>query len=154
MSTSPIIRFVTSDDYIQWLPLWNAYNEFYGRVNATALPNEITQITWARFLDESEPMYAMVAESNGKLIGLVHYLFHRSTILLNPNCYLQDLFVAETGRSQGIGKTLIQAVYEQAKQAGSVRVYWHTHESNTTAMQLYDKVAKKTGFLVYSKTLV
>ena len=87
-----IIRPVARTDYDQWLPLWNGYNAFYGRSGATALPEEITQTTWDRFFDESEPVFALVAESGGKLVGLTHYLFHRSTTQIQPVCYLQDLF--------------------------------------------------------------
>ena len=89
---NPIIRPIARTDYDQWLPLWNGYNTFYGRSGATALPEEITQTTWDRFFDESEPVFALVAEIDGKLVGLTHYLFHRSTTSINPVCYLQDLF--------------------------------------------------------------
>ena len=86
------IRPVTRADFDQWLPLWEGYNAFYKRVGPTAVPMEVTQTTWARFFDGYEPMHALVAESDGKLVGLVHYLFHRNTIMLGPVCYLQDLF--------------------------------------------------------------
>ena len=145
------IRFVAQQDYDQWLPLWDGYNAFYGRSGPTALSPEITRRTWSRFFDAYEPMHALVAERGGQLLGLTHYLFHRSTISIVPVCYLQDLFTAESARGKGIGRTLINAVYEQAKLAGASRVYWQTHETNHTAMQLYDKVAERSGFLVYRK---
>jgi GNAT superfamily N-acetyltransferase len=88
------------------------------------------------------------------LIGLVHYLFHRSTISISPTCYLQDLFTRESTRGQGVGRQLINAVYEQAKLAGVARVYWQTHESNSSAMKLYDQLADRSGFIVYRKNLV
>ncbi|MDE1985579.1 MAG: GNAT family N-acetyltransferase [Alphaproteobacteria bacterium] len=153
MTTAPIIRPVVRADFAQWFPLWEGYNTFYGRSGETALPEEITQTTWARFFDADEPVHAMVAESDGKLVGLVHYLFHRSTISIAPYCYLQDLFTAEATRGQGIGRKLINAVYEQAKLAGVARVYWHTHQTNKTAMKLYDQVAEHSGFVVYRKML-
>jgi GNAT superfamily N-acetyltransferase len=153
MSTSPTIRPVVRSDFDQWLPLWEGYNTFYGRSGATALPGEITQMTWARFFDGYEPMHALVAESGGKLVGLVHYIFHRNTIMRGPVCYLQDLFTVPALRGKGVGKALIEAVYEQAKIAGSPRVYWHTHETNKTAMRLYDHVATHSGFVVYRKEL-
>jgi GNAT superfamily N-acetyltransferase len=153
MLTSLTVRFVVRTDFARWLPLWESYNKFYGRFGATALPAEITQMTWARFFDAYEPMHALVAESNGQLVGLVHYLFHRSTIMLGPICYLQDVFTDEASRGQGIGKALINAVYDQARIAGSTRVYWQTHESNLTAMKLYDQVAERSGFLVYRKQI-
>ena len=153
MSPSLTVRPVTRADYTQWLPLWEGYNEFYGRHGATALPPEITAMTWARFFDGYEPMHALVAERDGKLVGLVHYLFHRNTIMLGPVCYLQDLFTGASQRGKGVGKALIEAVYEQAKLAGSPRVYWHTHETNKTAMRLYDQVATHSGFVVYRREI-
>ena len=99
MSNAVIIRDIARTDYDQWLPLWDGYNEFYERVGPTALPRAITDTTWARFFDPSEPVFAMVAERDGALIGLVHYLFHRSTTLLAPICYLQDLFASHTPRA-------------------------------------------------------
>lgn len=147
------IRAVTRQDYDQWLPLWEGYNAFYGRSGATALSLDITRMTWARFFDAYEPVHALVAESEGQLLGLAHYLFHRSTIAIEPFCYLQDLFTSETVRGKGVGRALIHGVYERARLAGSSRLYWHTHETNRTAMQLYDKVAERSGFVVYRKLL-
>jgi GNAT superfamily N-acetyltransferase len=98
-------------------------------------------------------VHALVAESGGELLGLTHYLFHRSTTAIEPNCYLQDLFTSAAARGNGIGRALIDGVYEQAKLAGCSRVYWQTHETNHTAMQLYDKVAERSGFVVYRKLL-
>jgi len=147
------VRFVVREDYEQWLPLWDGYNAFYGRSGATALSPEITRMTWARFFDAYEPVHGLVAESNGQLLGLAHYLFHRSTTAIDPVCYLQDLFTNNAARGRGIGRALINRVYEQARLAGSSRVYWQTHQTNLTAMQLYDKVAEHSGFVVYRKLL-
>jgi GNAT superfamily N-acetyltransferase len=145
------VRPIAREDFDAWLPLWEGYNAFYGRSGATALPDEITRSTWGRFFDEAEPVHALVAVRDGRLIGIVHYLFHRSTTLLGPICYLQDLFTDAEARGGGVGRALIEAVYAKAKAAGSTRVYWQTHETNTVAMRLYDQVAEKSGFLVYRK---
>lgn len=147
------IREISALDYQQWLPLWNGYNAFYGRSGPTALPLEVTQTTWERFLDPQEPVYALVAELDGSLIGLTHYLFHRSTTLLGPICYLQDLYTAEGRRRTGVGRALIEAVYQRAQAAGSERVYWQTHETNVVAQRLYVQVADRSGFIVYRKEL-
>jgi GNAT superfamily N-acetyltransferase len=147
------VRAVAREDYDQWLPLWEGYNAFYGRSGATALAPEITRMTWARFFDAYEPVHGLVAEVDGRLLGLTHYLFHRSTTAIEPFCYLQDLFTIEQARGRGIGRALIEAVYERARAAGSPRVYWHTQETNHIAMQLYDKVAERSGFVVYRKLL-
>ena len=77
MSSDLIIRPVTRQDYDRWLPLWDGYNAFYGRAGATALADEITAMTWARFFDAYEPVHALVAERSGELLGLTHYLFHQ-----------------------------------------------------------------------------
>lgn len=153
MIANLIIRPIAPSDYEQWLPLWDGYNEFYGRSGPTALAQEITKITWSRFFDEHEPVYALVAEQDTKLLGLTHYLYHRSTTSINPICYLQDLFTLPDARGKGVARTLINGVYEQAKLAGSPRVYWQTHETNHTAMELYNKVAERSGFVVYRKQL-
>ena len=153
MAGDVAIRPLCRGDQAQWRPLWDGYNAFYGREGPTALPEEITAATWARIFDPAEPVHAFVAERDGRLLGLVHYLFHRSTTLLAPICYLQDLFTASEARGAGVGRALIEAVYDAARAAGSSRVYWQTHETNTVAMRLYDQVAVKSGFLVYRKEL-
>src|SRR5690349_10671522 len=104
------IRPVARHDHEQWLPLWDGYNAFYGRSGATALAPEITRTTWERFFDAAEPVHALVAESAGRLLGLAHYLFHRSTISIAPTCYLQDLFTTVEARGRGVGRALIEGV--------------------------------------------
>jgi len=142
-----MIRSAVVADFEPWLILWEGYNRFYQRT----VPTEVTKITWARFFNEQEPVHAVVAEQDGQLLGLVHYLFHRNTAMIAPICYLQDLFAAPGARGQGIGRKLIETVYERAQSAGSLRVYWMTHESNATARRLYDKVAERSGFIQYRR---
>jgi len=149
MSVTLIVRPIVPTDFVQWAPLWEGYNSFYKRT----VPAAVTQMTWSRFFDSYEPVHALVAEQDGRLLGLVHYLFHRNTTMIGPICYLQDLFTDEAARGKGVGRALIEAVYERAKEAGSPRVYWHTHETNTTARTLYDKVAERSGFIHYRKQI-
>lgn len=146
------IRHVVAKDYEQWKPLWDAYNAFYGREGDKALPLVTTLVTWQRFLDAYEPMHALVAEADGQLLGLAHYLYRRSTIEVQPACYLQDLFTMPAARGQGVGRALLEAVYARARAAGCMGVHWLTHEANAEAMRLYDKLAERTGFIVYRKT--
>ena len=141
------VRPVRPNDFAGWKPLWDGYNAFYGRKGETALPDA------RRFFDGYEPMHALVAERGGQLLGLTHYIFHRSTTSLGPVCYLQDLFTVEASRGRGVGRALIEEVYRGAVDAGCSRVYWNTHKTNVTAMKLYDKVAEESGFLVYRKAL-
>jgi GNAT superfamily N-acetyltransferase len=154
MHRAPIVvRPVRRTDYPQWRPLWDGYNAFYGRLDTTALPEEITAATWERFFTASEPVRALVAESEGGVVGLTHYLFHRSTTRLHDVCYLQDLFTAEASRGRGIGRELIVAVYRAANEAGCSRVYWQTQTTNTAGRRLYDKLAEHKGFIVYAHEL-
>ena len=147
------VRALHRDDFPAWLKLWGGYNAFYGRSGETALPLEVTRMTWSRFFDAYEPMHALVAHEAGALLGLVHFLYHRSTTDIAPICYLQDLFTAPEARGKGVGRALILRVYEHAKDAGAPEVYWQTHETNAAAMKLYDKVARNGGFLVYSRAI-
>jgi GNAT superfamily N-acetyltransferase len=153
VSTEIVIRAVRREDFPAWQVLWEGYNAFYGREGSTKLPTEIVQMTWSRFFDSYEPVHAVVAARAGALLGLAHFLFHRSTTHIGPLCYLQDLFTAQSARGRGVGRALIGAVYERAAAAGSSRVYWMTHETNSAAMALYDKVAEKSGFIVYRHLL-
>jgi len=148
-----IVRSVERADFDRWRPLWDGYNAFYGRSGDTALAPEITATTWERFFDPYEPMSALVAEQDGTLLGMTHYLLHRSTTSLLPSLYLQDMFTTAEARGKGVGRALIEAVYAAARAQGLPRVYWQTHETNATAMQLYDRIAEKSGFIVYRKAI-
>jgi GNAT superfamily N-acetyltransferase len=147
---SPVqIRPLRPDDFAQWLPLWQGYQQFY----KVSLSEAVTAQTWARFFEELVPMHGFVAEENGKLLGMVHYIYHYSTWTTGPYVYLQDLFTNEAARGKGIATRLIEAVYDQAAGAGASRVYWLTHESNDTAISLYRKVADQSGFIQFRKLM-
>jgi GNAT superfamily N-acetyltransferase len=150
MDPSFNIRPITRQDYADWRPLWDGYNAFYGRSGPSALSEQITAATWERFFIAGERVHALVAEDEGRLVGIVHYLFHRSTTRLHDVCYLQDLFTTQHFRGRGVGRLLIRAVYAAASAAGSSRVYWTTQTTNEAGRALYDKVAKHAGFIVYS----
>jgi len=147
------IRSILQQDYEQWRLLWDGYNAFYGRSGDKALSEQITATTWSRFLDADEPVHAAVSVMDGRIVGLVHYLFHRSTTRLNDVCYLQDLFTEPFLRGKGVGRLLIQWVTDAARAAGSERVYWQTQDSNQAGRVLYDKVARYNGFIVYSQEI-
>ena len=140
-------------EFDAWVELWDGYNAFYGRHGPTALPSQITRTTWQRFFDAYEPVHCLIAERDGQLLGLAHYIFHRSTIQIGPTCYLQDLFTSAAARGRGVGRALIEAVYDRARSANCGRVYWQTHETNLQAMRLYETLAERSGFIVYRKAL-
>ena len=136
-------------DHAAWLPLWRGYQSFY----EVDIPSEVSEVTWARLLDPSEPVAGALAWSGPTAVGLVHHIRHRSCWTVGDYCYLQDLFVAPEIRGAGIGRELIEHVHAEAASMGCSRVYWLTHETNATAMRLYDRVAERSGFVQYRNSL-
>jgi GNAT superfamily N-acetyltransferase len=144
------IRPISAQDHEQWLVLWHGYQKFYRAI----IPSQVTDETWRRLHDRSEPMAGAVALSRRQeVIGFVHLIEHRSCWTVENYCYLQDLFVSPDFRGSGTGRALIDYAYAWAAARGCAKVYWLTHETNATARQLYDRVADRTGFLQYGKTL-
>ncbi|MBU1329849.1 MAG: GNAT family N-acetyltransferase [Gammaproteobacteria bacterium] len=141
------IRPLEAADQAAWLPLWQGYQRFY----MTEIPAEVSAVTWQRLLDADEPIHGALAWHEGKAIGLVHCLYHRSTWTVGDYCYLQDLFIDKAVRSGGVGRRLIEHVYAEARAADCARVYWLTHESNSRAMLLYERIAERSGFVQYRK---
>jgi len=149
MADKVVIRPIGKDEREAWNPLWAGYLAFY----KTALTQEISDLAWDRFHDPDEPIFALGAYVDDELMGIAHYLFHRSTWATHRYCYLEDLFVAEAARGRGLGLALIEAIYEKAQAANASRVYWLTQSSNAQARMLYDKVADNLGFIQYRKVL-
>ena len=143
------IRPLQQTDHDEWRRLWTAYLEFY----KTTVAEEVYQTTWKRLFAEGEfEPKGFLALIDGKPVGLVHYLYHRSGWSIVNNCYLQDLFTSAETRGKGVGAALIEAVKQQAAKIGVTNVYWMTHETNATARKLYDRVARQTGFIEYDLT--
>ena len=147
MSADIVIRPVGTDERAAWEPLWKGYQTFY----EVALSDETSDVAWARLHDPAEPMHILGAYVDGKLIGIAHYLFHRSFWSIGDYCYLQDLFVAKEAPNRGAGRALIAAVERAARAAGASRIHWLTQDSNTDARALYDQVADRSGFIQYRK---
>lgn len=148
-TTALEIRQLTAADFAGWLPLWRGYLEFY----KSSLSEDTTQTTWHRLTDPKEPMFALGAFQDEKLTGITHIIYHRSYWTTGDYCYLQDLFTAENARNKGVATALIEGVYARAKADGASRVHWLTHETNTTAQKLYEKIAARSGFIQYRKIL-
>ncbi len=142
-----LIRPLAAADRAAWEPLWQGYLSFY----ETQLAPAVTETTFGRLTSGTEPMGGFVADVDGKLVGITHWISHRSCWTVGNYCYLQDLFVSPDQRGGGIGRRLIEAVYGKARDLGCARVHWLTHESNATAMQLYDRVASRSGMVQYRK---
>jgi GNAT superfamily N-acetyltransferase len=143
-----IVRPLIADDRAGWTPLWHGYLEFY----QARISPEVSDLTFSRLTGGREPMGGMVAvDDAGRLVGIVHWIAHRSCWTVGDYCYLQDLFVARETRGAGIGRKLIEAVYDKARSLGCSRVHWLTHETNTPAMLLYDRIGDRSGFVQYRK---
>ncbi len=142
-----IIRDLRAEDRPQWDGLWRGYLAFY----QSELAPEVSDATFARLLDSSEPMFALVAEEDGLLLGIVHCVLHRGTWAIEDFCYLEDLFTAPQARKRGVGRALIEAVYARADELNCSRVYWLTHETNTAGRSLYDQIARNLGFIQYRR---
>lgn len=149
MAAHVIIRPVGPDERAAWEPLWNGYIAFY----KAKLAAGASDVAWSRFHDPNEPMHLLGAYVDGKLTGIVQYLFHRSTWTPGDYCYLQDLFVDDSARGLGLGRKLIEAVYDKAREAGASRVHWLTQNDNATARLLYDRIADNPGFMQYRKIM-
>ncbi|UWR05941.1 MULTISPECIES: GNAT family N-acetyltransferase [Ruegeria] len=148
MTQAPRIRPLKPEDRPSWDLLWRAYLEFY----ETVLPDEVYDSTFARLLgDDPQDFSCLVAELDGELIGLTHFLFHRHAWKIENVCYLQDLYASPHVRGTGVGRALIEAVYAEADRKGAPDVYWLTQEFNHTARQLYDRVGQLTPFLKYRR---
>ena len=137
-----------AEDRARWTELWSGYLAFY----KTSLPAEVFEQTWARVLQD-EDLHGLAARLDGRVVGLTHFLFHRSAWTVGPVCYLQDLFVEDTARGHGTGRALIEAVADHARSKRSERLYWLTETDNATARQIYDRLAKNSGFIRYNYTL-
>jgi len=148
-SSALVIRPLDQKDRPLWEPHWAGYQAFYKVSIAPAVTDE----TWRRLMDPKEPMHVLGAFDGLTLLGIVHYIFHRSTWTTGDYCYLQDLFVDPARRGGGTGRKLIEAVYDAAKAKGASRVYWLTAEDNAPARLLYDKVASFVGFIQYRKQM-
>lgn len=143
------VRLAVVADYDAWLALWQKYQVFY----QVDLGPEQARINWQRFMDDVEPMWLLVAEADGAVVGFTHLIEHRSCWTVSHYGYLQDLYVAQSVRGQGVGRALIEAAYQWGKAQKWSRVYWLTEASNHTAQKLYDQVAQKTGFIQYKHML-
>lgn len=142
------VREVVRADKAQWADLWEAYLAFY----ETSRPAQIFDTLFERLLGEDpQDFQGLVAEQDGRLVGLTHFLFHRHGWRVENVCYLQDLYADPSVRGQGIGRALIEAVYARADALGCPEVYWLTQEDNTAARKLYDRVSHLTPFIKYSR---
>ncbi len=142
------IRRAKPEDRERWDPLWKGYQDYY-EVDLS----DTTDNTWQRLMAESPdgPFCLVCLDDNDELVGFTTYLFHDHTWRPEPRCYLVDLYSTPRLRGKGIGRSLIEAVYEKADEHGCCQVYWLTQDFNEAGRRLYDKVAKLTPFIKYQR---
>src|SRR5262245_14764979 len=105
------IRALQDSDRDAWEALFRAYIRFY----EAQVPDDVIALARQRLLKQEDGFLALVAsDENGRLLGLAHALFHRSTWSPTFYCYLEDLFVDPAARGKGVGRALIEAVYAEA----------------------------------------
>jgi GNAT superfamily N-acetyltransferase len=143
------IRPLLAKDEAAWRKLWAGYLKFY----RASLDDAVTSHTWARLMDTATKLDCLVAEQDGKVIGLCNYVFHDTTWSHQQICYLQDLYVDPKARGGGAAKKLILACEEAAKAQGAFRLYWQTQEFNGPARSLYDTITPRSSFIVYRKNI-
>lgn len=147
---SVTIRPLARDDKTAWLLLWHGYLTYY----KSEIPDEVTRTTWSRLISDKFPIDGFGAFDEAcEMLGFVHYMFHPVTWAIGPRCYLEDLFTNEAARGKGVGRALIEAVAQEAKLGDADQLYWLTENDNVRAQILYDKVATKTHFIKYMKSL-
>jgi GNAT superfamily N-acetyltransferase len=143
-----VIRPLHAADEVEWRRLWTGYLDYY----ETSVPEVVYATTFARLLgDDPQDFNGLIAEVDGKAMGLVHYLFHRHCWKVENVCYLQDLYVDPAARGTGLGRALIEAVYAAADANGTPAVYWMTQHFNDAGRRLYDRIGKLTPFIRYSR---
>lgn len=143
------IRPLRPDERADWEALWTGYQNFYNR----ELSAELNGTTWRRLNDPAEPMHLLGGYVDGELSGIVHFIYLRSTWTIADYCYLQDVFVSDEARNQGLGGAMVEAVCESARAAGASWIFWLTHSTNLAAQSLYDQIAERSGFIQYRKRL-
>lgn len=142
------MRALRAEDEQAWRKLWTGYLDFY----ESSVSDAVYTSTFARLLgDDPRDYNALVAELDGRVVGLTHYLFHRHAWKVEEVCYLQDLYADPDVRGMGVGRALIEGVYAAADSHGAPAVYWLTQEFNDTARRLYDRIGVLTPFIKYQR---
>ncbi|GAA6192172.1 GNAT family N-acetyltransferase [Phaeobacter sp. NW0010-22] len=148
MTNAPIVRDLRTTDRAAWAEMWTDYLAFY----ETSVPDAVYDATFERLIgDDPQDFSCLVAEQDGALVGLTHFLFHRHAWKIENTCYLQDLYARPETRGTGVGRALIQAVYDTADKKECPSVYWLTQDFNETARKLYDRIGKQTPFIRYQR---
>lgn len=142
-------RHLEPGDRAAWEPLFQGYLTFY----EASLSDDLIDETWTRLMSPDPQFHIGLGalDRDNRLVGIAHILFHRSTWSKTHYCYLEDLFVDPAIRAKGIGRKLIEAVYEEADRCNATRTYWATQEFNYRARGLYDPVATKSPFIQYRR---
>lgn len=146
-----VIRPIEKKDYDGWKAIWSGPEDSYTAFDSGKYPmtEEVTNLTFSRFLDANEPVYSIVAERDGQIIGFANFVTHRSTWSAEDCLYINDLYVSQKNRLGGVGRKLMEYVYAECDRMNCGKCYWVTDFDNHAAQILYCKIGKKSGKLSY-----
>lgn len=139
-----LVREAVASDFDAWLEMWDSYNSIGGGSVSTA----VTLHTWKRVLDRSSPVICRIVEYRQEPVGFALCVLHEGTYFTTPVCYLEDFFVKDGLRGNGLGKAVLSYIHDEAIKKGWSKVYWFTRPDNP-ARKLYDKVATNDDFVRY-----
>lgn len=139
------IRAVQDSDYAAWLDCYRGYYEFYGRTPVA----EGFATVWGWLHDDVHEVRGLVAEVDGKVMGIAHYRTFARPLAASTGIYLDDLFTLPGARGHGVGTALLARLQEIARDEGASVVRWITAEDNATARSMYDRVATATPWVTY-----
>jgi GNAT superfamily N-acetyltransferase len=140
-----IVRAVRPEDFEQWADLYRDYRAFYRLV-----PDEVVvECVWSWVLDDEHEVNALIADDEGRLVGLAHHRRFARPSSGTIGLYLDDLFTLPAYRGRGVGRALLGALADLAEAEGLSVVRWITAEDNAQARRLYDAVATATHWVTY-----
>jgi GNAT superfamily N-acetyltransferase len=135
------IRKATEADIPQLLLLMRELAEFERYADAFAITEEILREQGFR---RSPPdFYCLVAEENGRLVGLLVYYFVAFTYRGKPNLIIKELYVAQSHRSKGVGNLLMKAVAQEAERSGCGMIKWWVAKWNERGIEFYEQLGAK-----------
>jgi GNAT superfamily N-acetyltransferase len=117
------------------LPLIAAYQRFYEVVK---VDDERNRAFFSRFLAPSDDGMLLGAWGGEKLVGYACLYWHFTSLVPAETVLMNDLYVAETERCKGIGRALIEASADVARERRAHQLQWVTAPDNETARRLYD----------------
>jgi GNAT superfamily N-acetyltransferase len=142
---------VEAVEFERLLPLITAYQRFYEVEDVDEARN---RTFFRRFLTPSEDGMLLGAHAGAEFAGYACLYWHFSSLSAAETVLMNDLFVAEPARGRGVGRALIEASAEVARERGAAHLEWATAPDNLTAQRLYDSTgAERSEWVEYELEL-